>query len=77
LLAIGLFGSIGYIAFDNWKELDQKQNTEIYNDGYKQGLIDATTAVFSQTQNCHPAVLTMGNLTKTIFDYSCLEKETP
>lgn len=76
-MIVGLSVSLGYIIFDNWREQNQKQNTEIFNEGYEKGLIDATTAIFVEIQDCHPAVLAMGNFSKTIFDFSCLETETP
>ncbi|MDE2590054.1 MAG: hypothetical protein KGL95_10370 [Patescibacteria group bacterium] len=56
-------------------ESRQQELANTYQNGYKNGLTDAAVAVCKQTKNCQTTTLTIGNLTKTIFDISCLKVE--
>jgi uncharacterized membrane protein YukC len=73
-LAVLLIAAIGYIAFDKWQNARQKEIVSTYQQGYGQGLTDAVTALFQQTENCKATTLTLGNLTRQIFDVACLQQ---
>jgi len=48
---------------------------QVFQEGYEEGLTDAIAAVYLQTQNCQPTTITLFNVTKEIFDLSCLKQE--
>ncbi len=74
-LSIALFVLAQYVIYEKIIESRQHELSNAYQDGYKNGLTDAATAVYKQTENCQTTTLTIGNLTKTIFDVSCLKVE--
>lgn len=57
-------------------ESRQQELTEAYQNGYNKGLTDAAVTIYKQTDNCQSTTVTIGNLTKTIFDLSCLKVES-
>ena len=73
-LAGALFLVAQYIVFDKLAESKQKEMLDVYQRGYDNGLKDAVTTLYEQTQNCQKTSITLGNLTKEVFDFSCLKK---
>lgn len=74
-LSIALFALAQYVIYEKITESRQQELSNAYQNGYKNGLTDAAVAVYKQTENCQPTNITIGNLTKTIFDLSCLNVE--
>lgn len=74
-LSIALFALAQYVIYEKITESRQQELVNAYQDGYKNGLTDAAVAVYKQTENCQTTTVTIGNLTKTIFDISCLKIE--
>lgn len=74
-LSVALFVLSQYFIYEKIAETRQQEIANALQDGYKQGLTDATVAVYKQTENCQTTTITIGNLTKTIFDISCLKVE--
>ncbi|MDE1725725.1 MAG: hypothetical protein KGH89_00480 [Thaumarchaeota archaeon] len=74
-LSVALFVSAQYIIYEKITESRQQELANAYQGGYKNGLTDAAVAVYKQTENCQTTTVTIGNLTKTIFDVSCLKAE--
>jgi hypothetical protein len=72
-LSVGLFALGQYVIYEKANESRQQELTNAYQSGYNTGLSDAVTAVYKQTENCHTTTLTIGNLTKTILDLSCVK----
>jgi len=62
-----------YVILDKWDEVNQQKVKDAYQTGYEQGLVDAVTTIFGQTQNCQSTTLTIGNFTKQVFDLECLK----
>ena len=75
-LLVVIFLIAQYVILDKWDEVNQQKAMDAYRTGYEQGLVDAVTTVFGQTQNCQPTTLTIGNLTKQVFDLECLKNVT-
>jgi len=73
VLAVALILISQYVLLDKWSLTQQQQNLESYQNGYAQGLIDAITSIYQQTQNCQITTVNVGNSTKDIVDISCLE----
>ena len=76
ILGVALFLVIQYMIIDDWTRANQQLSNEMYQQGYEQGLIDAISAVFQQTQDCQISNITFKNFTKQIFDIGCLESNS-
>lgn len=76
VLSIALFGLAQYVIYEKITESRQQELTDAYQNGYNKGLTDTAVAVYKQTENCQTTTITIGNLTKTVFDVSCLKLES-
>jgi len=80
-LAVALFLVLQYVLFDQIQESRNQEKMESFQQGYTQGLTDAVTEIFIQTEDCLVSSITIGNYTRNIVDYSCLsnniEKSKP
>ncbi|MBL7051276.1 hypothetical protein ISS04_03915 [Candidatus Woesearchaeota archaeon] len=74
ILAIFLVLSIGYIAIDKYQSSREQQLMATYQGGYNKGVQDAVVSLYQQTDNCQPATINIGNLTKQVFDVACLQQ---
>ena len=72
-LIVLLLFLVQYIIYDNFIQQMEVDLVNAFQDGYQQGLIDAVSEIFMQTENCVVTTITIGNLTKNVVDYSCLE----
>jgi hypothetical protein len=72
ILSVALFALAQYIIYEKIIESRQQELTLSYQNGYVKGLADTITTIFRQTENCHVSTITSGNLTKSLFDLSCL-----
>ena len=75
VLGILLVLSMGYIAVDKYRTGQEKQLLTAYQDGYNKGIQEIITALYEQTENCQAAVINIGNVSKQVFDSSCLQNE--
>tara|TARA_Y100000310_G_C19974611_1_gene487017 strand:+ start:167 stop:451 length:285 start_codon:yes stop_codon:yes gene_type:complete len=75
ILAILLVLSVGYIAIDKYTTSREQQLMATYQGGYNKGVQDAVVSLYQQTNNCQPATINIGNLTKQIFDVACLQNQ--
>ena len=73
ILGILLILSIGYIAVDKYKTSQEKQLLTAYQNGYLKGIQESVVSLYQQTNNCQPAVINIGNLSRRIFDAACLK----
>ena len=73
VLSVALFALGQYVLYEKIIESRQQEISNSYQHGYDKGITDAVTAVFKQTENCQTTSLTVGNMTKTILDFSCLK----
>jgi len=76
VLVVGLFLAIQYILIEKVAEKKQEEMLQVFQEGYEEGLTDAVTAIFAQTQNCQTTTITLNNFTKEILDLSCLQFES-
>lgn len=72
-LAVALFVIVQYFVIEKLLEENQKKMSEIYQNGYDQGLKDAVTTLYEQTTDCQTTTIFLGNLSRQIFDMACLE----
>ena len=70
-LSVALFLVLQYVILDNWVESNEQKVNRGYQLGYEQGLIDAVVTIYQQTENCKSTVITIGNLSKKVFDMAC------
>lgn len=75
-LSLALFGLSQYIIYEKITESRQQELISTYQNGYNKGLTDAAVTMYKQTDNCQTTTITIGNLTKTVFDLSCLKIES-
>lgn len=76
VLSISLFALAQYVIYEKITESRQQELASAYQNGYNKGLTDAAITVYKQTENCQTTTITIGNLTKTVFDLSCLKIES-
>ena len=74
-LSIALFVLTQYVIYEKITESRQQELVNAYQNGYNKGLTDAAVTVYKQTESCQTTTITIGNLTKTIFDAACLKVE--
>ena len=71
-LSIALFSLAQYVIYENIIESRQQELDNTFQSGYDKGLTDAVVELYKQTENCQTTTITLGNLTKNVFDLSCL-----
>jgi len=71
-LSIALIVTLQYFVLDNWASSMNETMLENSQDAYNQGLTDAIATIYQQTENCQGVPIVIGNLTKTVFDVSCV-----
>lgn len=76
VLSVALFALVQYVLYEKITESRQQELSNAYQNGYNKGLTDAAVTVYKQTENCQSTNITIGNLTKTVFDLSCLKVES-
>ena len=70
-LSIGLIITLQYFVLDKWISsinLDMVQNSQ---DAYNQGIIDAVSVIYKQTDNCQSTQINIGDFTREVVDISC------
>ncbi len=75
VLSIALFALAQYVIYEKITESRQQELVNAYQNGYNKGLTDAAVTIYKQTENCQTTTIAIGNLTKTVFDVSCLKVE--
>ena len=70
-LIILSFVLIQYIVYDFFIKQMEVELVKAFQDGYQQGLIDAVSEIFKQTEDCAVSNIAVGNFSKNIIDYSC------
>ena len=73
-LIVLLLFLVQYIIYDNFIQQMEIELVNAFQEGYQQGLIDAVSEIFTQTEDCIVSTITIGNFTKDVVDYSCFEK---
>ena len=76
MLAMGilLLAAAIYIAKDIY---DANRENEIFNaaqQGYTVGVTDTVQAAFEQTDDCRITTLNLGNATRQIVDFECVQE---
>jgi len=66
-----------YIILNQWSELNQIEINQAYEFGYEKGLSDSFTALFQQTQNCSPTILSFNNFSRQVIDVDCISELVP
>ena len=72
-LVVLLLISVQYIIYANFIQQMEVELVNAFQDGYQQGLFDAVGEIYNQTEDCVISTITIGNFTKDVVDYSCLE----
>ncbi len=74
-LSVALFALAQYVIYEKVMESRQQELANAYQNGYNKGLTDAAVTIYRQTENCQTTTITIGNLTKNVFDLSCLKTQ--
>ena len=72
VLVILLIISVGYIVVNSFVEKLQAEAQQAFQNGYNQGINDAVVTLYQQTENCQPATIRIGNVTREVIDTACL-----
>lgn len=72
LLLLAVVILVNSIFIEIWMENIQEERLSFYEAGFEQGLVDAVTALFHNTDNCSITTITLENETRSIIDTSCL-----
>ena len=71
LIAILILAS--YIGFDKINGYIINQAYDAYSTGYQKGISDTIQKLVSESENCGPVPVNIGNETKNFIDISCLQ----
>ena len=71
-LSIALVITLQYVVLDKWISSINQDMLQNSQNIYNQGLTDAFTTIYQQTENCQSVPIVIGNMSKSIFDVSCL-----
>ena len=74
-LSVGLFLLAQFVLYEKVSESISQDLTNSYENGYLQGITDAARLVYDQTENCQPTSVTVDNMTKNLFDLSCVNSQ--
>lgn len=72
-LIVALFLVTQYVVLDKLMESKQREITNVYQGGYNQGIMDAIDTMFEKTKNCQVSTISIGNVTRSVLDVTCLE----
>jgi len=75
VLSVALFALVQYVIYEKIIESRQQELSNAYKNGYDKGLTDAAVTIYKQTENCQTTTIAIGNLTKNVFDLSCIQKQ--
>jgi len=73
LLVVGIFLAVNYIVIGKWLEVKENEKDLVFQSGYNVGLENAVTTLFYNTDSCNTTTISLGNNTRTIIDFSCIE----
>ena len=73
-LAALLVASLIYIGVDKWQDKRQQELITVYQQGYSQGITEAVTALYQQTQECKTTTINIGNITRQVVDADCVRR---
>ena len=62
------------IDHSEYKDREQVKLQQAFVQGYNQGLANAVSSLFQQTNTCQPVNIFVGNSSKNIIDIACLQK---
>lgn len=72
-LLIALFALTQYVIYERIIETRQQEIANAYQNGYKKGLTDVVVTIYQQTEKCQTTSITIGNLTRNVVDFSCMQ----
>lgn len=72
-LSVILFSLVQYVIYEKIIQSRQQELANAYQNGYNKGVTDAAISIYKQTNNCQTTTISIGNLSKNIFDLSCLK----
>ncbi len=75
ILALLLIAATVYITYDKLQDIKQRDVLVGYQQGYNRAFIDTLSSIWQQTENCSIATVNIGNLSKRVFDVSCLQQK--
>jgi len=76
-LSAVLFLTFQYIILEKFEEEKQQEMINKLQDAYDQGMVDAVTVIYKETEDCRGMSINVENMTKIVVDYSCIESNTP
>jgi len=74
VLCILLAASLSYIGAAEYKQGQQEKLQQAYVQGYNQGITNAVTTLYQQTDNCQVTNIFMEESQRQIIDVACLQK---
>jgi hypothetical protein len=75
VLCILLAASLSYIGATEYKQSQQEKLQQAYVQGYNQGVTNAVSSLYQQTNNCQAVNIFMGESSKQVIDVACLQKQ--
>lgn len=73
LLTGGLFLSGQYIVLDKWSQTKQEEIEKNFQNGHDLGVKEVIMTLYEQTNDCHVTTIKFANLTRSLFDISCIQ----
>jgi hypothetical protein len=74
VLAVILAAVLGLNVWGAYKQSQIVQLQSVANQGYNIGVSDALATAYQQTSNCQVTTLSIGNATRRIVDFDCVQQ---
>lgn len=74
-LSIALILTVQYFILEKWLVNVKQDMVSSYQNGYDAGAKDVLTTIFLQTKDCQTSIITLGNVTRQVFDVTCLQTD--
>lgn len=63
---------MAYNILEKFESENEQKLSQIYHQGYSQGVKDVVMTLFNQTEHCNTSIVHNGNLTREFIDAICL-----
>ena len=75
ILVVCLVAAVGYIVFDKYQEVQQKEQLTIFQQGAQYGYEQAIVQLVEQAATCQQVPISIENQTVNLIAVECLQTE--
>lgn len=74
ILVLAIVALASYIGIDSYNGYMIGTMQNAYSLGYQDGVTAAIQQIVTQSENCNPVPVYIGNITKNLIDVACLQQ---